>query len=78
MNTHPMPYDGTPPDVAAGDPVEIRDAAGDWHPTVARSAARYDYGTAIGRQCWLTVAVDGPRTGAVVNWPAEHVRKAQP
>ncbi len=68
-----MPFDGTPPDIADGDEVEIRDAYDVWHPTVARSGPRYDQPNAVGRRCYLTVAVDHPGLG-VVNWPAEDVR----
>lgn len=76
MAAHAVPFDGTPPDVKAGEPVEVRDAYGRWHRTVARSEPRYDMPNALGRTCYLTVAVDA--LGAdppVVNWPAEDVRK---
>lgn len=69
-------FNGEPPNVADGDRVEVREASGTWRPTVARGAARYDFPNAIGRWCYLTVPVDWPGAGSVVNWPAEHVRVA--
>ncbi len=73
MTVRTVPFDGTPPQVADGDQVEIRDSSGVWHRAVAKSEPRYDQPNAIGRRCYLTVAVDHPSLG-VVNWPAEDVR----
>lgn len=72
-----MPFTGTPPAVAAGDRIEIQDAAGDWHPAVALSGPRYDHETAYGRTVWLTVAVR-TEDGYEVNWGAEKVRPVTP
>lgn len=72
-------FDGTPPAVQAGDPIEIQSYDGTWWPACARSEPRYDWQRAIGRRCYLTVAVDGRapyRWAGPVNWPAEHVRPA--
>lgn len=60
MKAHP--FTGAPPAVKAGDRIEIRDSAGDWHPATAASEPRYDVDNAIG--------------GWRVNWPAEAVRPA--
>jgi hypothetical protein len=70
------PFEGGPPLIHAGDPVEVRDVEGRWHPAVAASEPRYDHARATGRHCYLTVSVRGvwPRP---VNWPAEHVRPAE-
>lgn len=42
MTARTVPFDGTPPAVGDGDPVEIRTAAGVWHPAIAKSGPRYD------------------------------------
>lgn len=78
-NRTAVPFDGTPPAVGPGDPVDIQDAHGVWWPAVARSEPRYDWPRAIGRRCYLTVAVDGRPFGwaGAVNWPAEHVRAGE-
>ncbi len=76
MAAKAVPFDGTPPAVKAGDLVEIRDAYGEWHPTVAKSEPRYDFANAVGRRCWLSVAVVRETSGHIVNWPAEDVRPA--
>lgn len=68
-------FDGTPPEVAPGDQVEIRTAGGMWLQATARSEPRYDRPNAIGRKCYLTVSVDTPNWDHPVNWPAEDVRK---
>lgn len=36
-----VPFEGEPPAVKAGDRVEVRDGAGDWHPARAHSEPRY-------------------------------------
>lgn len=67
-----MPFQGTPPNVGDGDQVEVRDAAGNWHPARCGSVPRYDVSSGVGRTCWLTVRVDAG--DGWVNWPAEDVR----
>ena len=67
-----VPFEGTPPEVKAGDRVQIRDVDGEWHDVIANSEPRYDYDTAVGGHCHLTVSI---RFGnETVNWPAEDVR----
>lgn len=73
MRAQAQPFNGKPPNVKAGDAVEIRDYDGNWHATTAHSEARYDFSQAFGVGCWLTVAVDWG-DGTIVNWPAEDVR----
>ncbi len=75
MTAKAVPFDETPPAVDWGDPVEIRTADGTWQPAVARSEPRYDFDNAVGRRCWLTVAVVLPGSRDIVNWPAEDVRR---
>ena len=67
-----IPFEGTPPDVRPGVAIEVRDAAGNWHPARCGSEPRYDVDGGWGGRCWLTVRVD---VGAGwVNWAAEYVR----
>lgn len=70
-----VPFTGTPPEVQAGDTVDIRDAFGRWRRVVAQSGPRYDVANAFGWRCYLTVAAPMP-DGSVVNWPAQDVRPA--
>lgn len=72
MSTRTVPFDGDPPSVKDGDAIEIRDGSGNWHPSIAKSAPRYDLANAIGK-CWLTVSVV-LASGDICNWPAEDVR----
>jgi hypothetical protein len=37
-----QPFAGDPPDVRAGDHVQVRDASDRWHPRVAMGSASYD------------------------------------
>lgn len=69
-----MPFDGTRPDVHPGDRIEVRDAAGKWHPARCGSEARYDTEHGLGRRCWLTICVDAGN--GWVNWLAGDVRLA--
>lgn len=69
-----MPFDGTPPAVSPGDPIEVRDAAGNWHPARCGSEPRYDEDHGLGRRVWLTVRADAG--DGWVNWPAADVRPA--
>lgn len=75
-----VPFDGDPPPVQAGDPVEIRTAFGQWLPATAASEPRYDFEQGLGRHTFLTVAVTNHDIARVfgypVNWPAEDVRPA--
>jgi hypothetical protein len=57
-----------------GRRVRVCDAAGAWHPGVAMSEVRIDWGNAFKRRtAWpsVRVAVDGRPNG--VNWPTSHV-----
>lgn len=73
-----VPFAGEPPKVEPGDKVEIRTALGEWVPAIACSGPRFDFEQALGRQTYLTVAVDNAtiteRYERAVNWPAEDVR----
>ncbi|MCD0449781.1 hypothetical protein LO762_11355 [Actinocorallia sp. API 0066] len=78
-----LPFTGTLPQVAAGDPVWCRDALGrGWTRRVALDGPRYDQARAL-RTCRLTVPTATPddyhRHGLdapSLNWPAEDVARA--
>lgn len=64
--------------IGPGDPVKCRCVDGTWFATTARSKPRYDFENAVPKtRPFLSVAVDYPSPGGFVNWPAEHVVRAE-
>lgn len=63
--------------IKRGDPVEYRDASGEWHRSIARSTPHFnDHDCARGVKPWMVVRLDWG--DEVVNWPAVDVRHVEP
>jgi len=60
-----------------GQAVQVRDALGKWHDTVALSEPRWDHENAAHRgkgAQWPSVSVRVPGWDHPINWPADAVR----
>jgi len=73
MNAEPVPLDHS---IRPGDPIEIEDYHGLWHPRTALSPVRRSAGR-DGQQGRCHVIVRNGETGEEYGWPAEYVRRAQ-